>query len=423
MLLACPSWEKPVKPLKNIGDCYALAESFEIRGWSTVVLTGPEATAKMIIDTINETQIRNFAFYYGGHGVAFNGKNILVTAGVGPKNIDEGLELDKLIELVRKKALTATFYLDSCRTDFLPASAMRSLGGLDTAVGFLIPDIPDSRSMNEKSNVNVFYASSDKKPAYDGPDGGIFSVVLKAVLDSAPARGIRLTEIAENVMRRVSNWVGPNSERQKPVLVLGSETLVGDRLPKHKSAPPPPPALEVIPGVESPAVYDGLFHNGSLILTRPRRDLDDIHVYNASSKEVEPGKTSTPIGWFKVPATAGKDVATTTVKDATTYSGQFAYDGRQAVPARLMFDGTRIVIAFETKIAPTPVPTAPCVPEPPPSTPGKRAKALPDKRTPQPGVKAPEPCVEPVAGPSRQEPKKETTELQYLDRRSLNIQR
>jgi hypothetical protein len=402
-ILVCPSWEKPVRPLQNIPDCYALEESFSDLGWSTLALTGPDAQTKKIMDTISETRIRHLVFYFGGHGVVYNCKNILVTAGAGPSNIGEGLALDTLIELVRRKATTATLYLDACRTEFLPLAATRNLG-METEAGFMIPD---NRAMNEKfenANVNVFFGSSDRKPTYDHPDGsgGIFSGALKAALDSAQARDIYLTRIAGDVVQRVSSWVGPNSERQKPVLVLGTETLVGERLPKRKR--PSAPSIELIPGIESPAQYEGFNNKMRLIVARPRRDLPEVHVYDAL-KDSEPGEVTTPIGYFKAPITAGKD--------STTYAGEFAVDGNAPVPARLLFDGARIEIALETQVTVTP-PTAvlarSCLSEP------VMAKRRFGKAKPADAVR--EKYVEQTPVPT-QEPRQDTTMLKFFDRKSL----
>ena len=408
-LLVCPSWQPPVKSLQNVPDCHALEESFTNLGWATVVLVGPDANTKNITDTISQTRIRNLVYYHSGHGVTYNGKNILVTTGVGPRNIADGLALDTLIDLVRAKVVTASIYLDACRTEFVPPATARGFG-LELEPGFVISDSREINYHSDRANVNIFYGSSDRKPTYDAIDGsgGVFSSALKTALDSAQTRDLYISRIAEMVIHQLSTWVGPNSERQTPVLVLGTETEVGQRLPKR--TPPSLPAVEVFEGIESPATYEGFNNKGRLILVRPRRGMPEVHVYDGLQQQSEPEKTATPIGYFKAPATADKDSA--------TYQGEFMFDGNPPVPARLVFDGTRIEISFETRGAATTFVTIPepsCQPEPA-GVNRRVGKAKPA------GV-APQQCSESAHAPA-QEPKRETTTLKFFDRKTLmNSQR
>jgi len=405
-LLICPTWEFPVPPVKNIPDCLALEESLSALGWTTVLLTGTEARAQKILDTISNTRIRHLTLYFGGHGVVHLGQNILVTAGVGRTNIGEGLALDTLIDLAKKKALTTNIYLDSCRTEFLPPSKR---DGLDSEAGFIIPD---NRAINGKSDgpaVNVFFASSDRKPAFDNPNapGGVFSSALKAALDSTHTRDLNLTTIAGSVIEQVSRWTGPNGERQTPVLVLGAETPVGERVPRRKPAPPPP--IQITPGVDSPAIYNGFNNKLSLLLVRPNAGLPEVHVYD-SSKPAEPGKTNTPIGYFKAPLN-------TSGKDAPAHPGKFMFGANPPVPATLLFDGTRMEISFDVPSPAPPPPPAPrAVPCPPkPETPVTRKPANGKVKPPEP---APETCFEQPPPPAPQ-PAIEKVVLEFFDRRTL----
>ncbi len=201
-----------------VTDARAMAAAFERLGFETV--TGYDLDKDEL-----EATIRRFsraartadltAFFYAGHGVAFDNRNFLVP--VDAKFSDataldfEAVSTDFVIKQMRYGNGVSLVFLDACRDNPLAGTLSRSLGEATRSAlsrGLTVMDVK-----NAGKGLAIAFATSPGEVAYDGADK--HSPFAEALLNNIETEGKDITEVMSRVTGEV---LASTDERQRPWL-------------------------------------------------------------------------------------------------------------------------------------------------------------------------------------------------------------
>lgn len=201
-----------------VTDAKAMAAAFERLGFETV--TGYDLDKDAL-----EATIRRFsraarsadltAFFYAGHGVAFDNRNFLVP--VDAKFTDataldfEAVSTDFVIKQMRYGNGVSLVFLDACRDNPLAGTLSRSLGQSTRSAlsrGLTVMDVK-----NAGKGLAIAFATSPGEVAYDG--AAAHSPFAEALLNNIETEGKDITEVMSRVTGEV---LKSTDERQRPWL-------------------------------------------------------------------------------------------------------------------------------------------------------------------------------------------------------------
>ena len=206
--------------LRNAGnDAQLMADTFKALGYQTTLVRDVDArTLRQTIDQFSDRLAQGGvgALYYAGHGVQFQGRNLLLAIDA-PQHVSEasqhGIVVDELLKILQRSGAQASLVmLDACRNDPQEARTAKRWRGA-ASDGFAEP----TRVL---PGMLVAYATQPGERAQDGTgQHGPFATALARWL---PEPGLRLTDAMEQVKRQVR---ADTQDDQRPMV---ESTLVTD---------------------------------------------------------------------------------------------------------------------------------------------------------------------------------------------------
>ncbi len=201
-----------------VTDAKAIAAAFERLGFETV--TGFDLDKNELEATIREFARASrkadlTAFFYAGHGIAFEDKNYIIPVDArfaDATALDfEAVGMDFVVKQMRYNDGVSLVFIDACRDNPLAATLTRSLGrSTRSAVSRGLADM-DVR--NAGRGLAIAFATSPGEVAYDGNSN--HSPFTSALLNNIELPGADITEVMSRVTGEV---LRTTDDRQRPWL-------------------------------------------------------------------------------------------------------------------------------------------------------------------------------------------------------------
>ena len=240
---------KTVPPLeKAVNDARAVGERLKAIGFE--VIARENVDRRGVNQALNEFTARLDGadvglFYYAGHGVQLDGRNVLLPIDIPrPKTqaelVDEGVDLGRVLErMAETRVRFASLIVDACRDNPFPKQGTRSIGGTR---GLTIPAAPNG--------VYIVYSAGVNEQALDnlGPsDRNPNSVFTRNLLPEMSKPGVSFDDMIKQTRERVRKEAATVNHQQNPAIY---DQTTGDfylqapatvaALPSPAPAPAPP---------------------------------------------------------------------------------------------------------------------------------------------------------------------------------------
>ena len=204
---------------KAVNDARAVAERLKAIGFEVIARENLDrrGTNQALNDFTARLDGAEVAlFYYAGHGVQLEGRNILLPVDVPrPKTpdelVDEGVDLGRVLErLADSRVRFVSLIIDACRDNPFPKQGTRSIGGTR---GLTIPAAPNG--------VYIVYSAGVNEQALDnlGPaDRNPNSIFTRNLLPELGKPGLSFDGMIKQTRERVRKQAATVGHQQNPAI-------------------------------------------------------------------------------------------------------------------------------------------------------------------------------------------------------------
>ncbi len=249
-----------IPPLqKAINDARAIADRLRSLGFE--VIARENVDRRGMNQALDEFTARLSGaeaglFFFAGHGVQFEGRNILLPVDIPlPRSeaslIDEGIALGRILERISETRVRfSALIIDACRNNPFPKQGTRSIGG---ARGLAVPAAPNG--------VYIAYSAGANEEALDGlgpDDTNPNSVFTRNLLPVLGAPGMSFDDMVKTARQRVREQAARIGHQQNPAIydqTTGDFYFLG---PTTVTVTPPAGAVAAQPVDKETIFWEGI---------------------------------------------------------------------------------------------------------------------------------------------------------------------